>query len=287
MTTSIPGPALPPSVELDLDTAAERPPERASHRTLIALVALVLVGGTAGLVTGALRSQSAPPPGIEAEVTFVESHYDQGPVATLRFTVHNPQPAPITITGVRAGGITTRPVHIGITHVVKTGTTETVDVTVEPDCNRFLDAQPMTATLTLAGGGTAPVLPPPALQSAGGLCRQVRADLPAGWADPLLGGRVQRVGPDLRVQLPAVAAGSRLAGVWAGELLLATRTPVQIVNGVLPPLQLVLPNACPLPANVARVPTGVRLLLIDADGLRQRYAPLGPELAAWLLQSCP
>ena len=70
-----------------------------------------------------------------------------------------------------------------------------------------------------------------------------------------------------------------------GKSLLSYAEAAEPVGNRYKPILLEQPRQCSI-ANGDRVPTGLNILLIGKDGLRNRYVVVGPDLARWLLQRC-
>lgn len=272
--------------ELDLDAPAQSAPRRQRWRgPAVAVVAALLVGAAVGAT---LRTMTAapPPPAIpQAELAFLEAHLDGDTMATLGVTVHNAGTAPVTVASFEADGV--RPGHVshalGVA-VPPEGTT-TMRVTVTADCRRSIDASPLRVQLRMTDGTSVTPVQSRQLDSAGGLCRQVRAELPDGWWDPWPEVAVVPAGESMRVTLPTLEPGTKLAGVWVGKTLLGYTPVPPPVAGAHPPIMLALPDKCVLD-DEPRLPTGLRILLTSPGGLRDRYVVVGPALAHWLLSRC-
>jgi hypothetical protein len=272
--------------ELDLDSpVADRAARRRWRGPLALLVTAVLVGAAAGAVTRTLTANPPPPAPPQAELGFAEGHLDGGTVATLRLTVHNSASNPVTVTGFEADGVRAERVTQQVRRIVPGGETVMLLVPVTADCTRTLIFTPLEAVVRFADGGTVPAVPDRSLASAGGLCRQLRAELPDGWWDPWAGATARPVGDDLQVTLPPLDPGATIVGVWAGQAILSyTGPPAPAPDGSLS-LVLAPPRHCVVSPG-DRVPTGLRVLLTRGgeNGLRMRHTPLGPEVARWLLR---
>jgi hypothetical protein len=272
--------------ELDLDAPAQTAPGRRRWRgPAIAVVAALLVGAAVGATLRTLTAAPPPPALPQAELAFVEAHLDGGTMATLGVTVHNAGTAPVTVASFEADGV--RPGHLShaLDVTVPAEGTTTTRVTVAADCRRSINASPLRVQLRMTDGTSVTAVPSRRLDSAGGLCRQVRAELPDGWWDPWPEVTVEPDGESMRVTLPTLEPGTKLAGVWVGRTLLGYTPAAEPVAGTNPPIMLVLPDKCVL-ADEPRLPTGLRILLTSRSGLRDRYVVVGPTLARWLLRRC-
>jgi hypothetical protein len=277
-----------PDAELDLDVAPVDPRPRGHWRAALALfLVAVLVGAASGAVLRTLTAGTPPPALPQAELGFVEGHLDGGTIATLRLTIRNGSPVPVAIDRFEAAGIRTDRVTVPVRRTVPGRGTTAMLLPVNVDCTRTLVFSALEARVILGDGTAVPAVTARRLAAAGGLCRQLRGELPEGWWDPWSGVTHRMVGDNLELTLPPVDPGVGLAGVWVGDTLLATVPPrVVLVGNRYPPFQLMPPDHCVL-GDGARMPTGVRILLAGGTrGLRTRYVVIGPDLARWLLRRC-
>ena len=285
------------ATELDLD--AGHPPSKPWRpHALVILLAIALLGAGAG---AGLRARAQPVPDAAdpipaARLTLRDARLDASPtgaVATLRLVVRgNGQQVHLGTLVIHGGGLATT---ITLDRTVPAGDVIALDLETKPDCTQRSGPLIMSARLTIDPGDSTTglrrvrmvtVVPGNGLDRAGGLCQAMDLQLPGGWRRPVTASNIQHVGPDLRVTLTGLGDDSRLAGVWAGDALLADREHTgPAAPGDARTLLLVHPGECGT-GPVARQPTGLRVLTIGKTGLRVGYAAIGPALARWLGPPC-
>ena len=318
--------AQPPALEWDLDAPALEPagrgPSAARRRmpTSGALVAAVVALALGVLAGGSLRAGTGPAVGSQgalpaARLGLLDVRLEWGPIIILRLTVTNEDTSPVQLDGLTIAGIQgaaaveAQPpgyltqsaadaagvprITIALARSVPAGGDGLVDVELRPRCTRDGGSRPVSAQLLLDGSRTVGVPLDGGLDEGGALCRQAGITLPVGWLNPIPvpDGGVRRVGDDLVVTLAGLGAGSRIAGLWAGEENLGTRGPIGVPGPDTQVLRLVRPPGCLTTDSVvtpAWIPTGLRVLVIRSGGggLLERYAPIGPAFSAWLDLGC-
>jgi hypothetical protein len=304
--------------EWDLDAPAGDQPAGAGHA--VALV-MTLAMGLGGLGFGALAGSTLAPadparPLPAASLAVLDLYVDASspapdadrdalatgktgasarlgrPVVVLRLETANASAVELQLSGLVLEGVArTSTVRQPLNIRIGGHQSGVVDVSVSPDCTVGVPSAPVRARLLLAGASEVPVAT--SRQLAGGLCSLLDTELPRGWQAPLQAARIRLLGLDLEVTV-ADLSGDQVAGILVDDRLLPTvlvgdrllESSARLEHGRPTVLRLRGPPPCVEDSSAVAVPSALRLLARDSQGLRQQMIIVGPELSRWLRLDC-
>lgn len=305
--------------EWDLDALPDDQPAGAGHALALVMTLAIGLGGLGlGALAGSTFAAADPtryPPAASLAVLDLYADASQAPVAdreslatgkpgasprlarpvvVLRLQVANPASTPLQVSGLVLEGIArASTVRRSLNTRIEGHQSGVVDVSVSPDCTSGVPSAPVRARLLLAGGSEVPVPTSGELGQAGGLCSLLDTELPRGWQVPLPAARTRHLGLDLEVTLPDLSA-DQVAGILVDNRLLPTvlvgarllESSARLEPGRPTVLRLRGPPPCVEDSSTVAVPTALRLLARDSQGLRQQMIIVGPELSRWLRLDC-